>query len=110
MYKNAAIQYYLQLSIFFNDCNNITDEKKMRMKKYSPKNLFLKVYKHNKWYKKDEEKGTSYPEETIAERAKLRTQKADDNYLSDVPPLEADTEVNKRRKKLKNLNSKQIIN
>ena len=28
------------------------------------------------------------PEETIAERVKLRRQKADDEYLSDMPPLE----------------------
>ena len=39
--------------------------------KYDPSNLFLKSCKYDQWYKKDEEKSKSQPEETIAERAKL---------------------------------------
>ena len=38
--------------------------------------------------KKDEEKSKSKPEETIAERVKLRRQKADNDDLSDLSLLE----------------------
>ena len=41
-------------------------------KKYDPSNLFIKGYKCDEWYKKDEEKNISQPEETIAERVKLK--------------------------------------
>ena len=44
-------------------------------------------------YKKYEEKYESQPKETIAERVKLRRQKANDEDLSDMPPLEGDKEV-----------------
>ena len=33
--------------------------------KYDPRNLFLKGYKYDQWYKKGEEKSKSQPEETI---------------------------------------------
>ena len=46
-----------------------------------------------KWYKKVEEKSKSQPEKTIAERVKLRRLKADDEDLSNIPPLEGDEEV-----------------
>ena len=41
-------------------------------KKYDPCHIFLKGYKNDEWYKKDEEKSKSLPEETIAETVKLR--------------------------------------
>ena len=50
-------------------------------KKYYLSNLFVKGYKYGEWYKKDEEKSQSQPEETILEKVKLRRQK------SDMPPL-----------------------
>ena len=50
-------------------------------KKYDPSNLFNKGPKYNEWYKKDKEKSRSQPEETIAERIKLRKEKADDKDL-----------------------------
>ena len=90
-------------------------------KKYDPSNLFINGYKYDKWYKKDEEKRKTKLEETIAERVKLRKQKADDKDLSDmpplvvdedisdIPPLEGDEEQVKHRKGLKIFNSKQTI-
>ena len=62
-------------------------------KKYDPSHLFLKGYKYDKWCKRDEEKSKSQLEETIAERVKLRRQKADNEDLSDMPPLEGHEEV-----------------
>ena len=62
-------------------------------KKYDPSNLSIKGYKYDKWYKKDEEKRKTKLEETIAERVKLRKQKADDKDLSDMPPLEVDEDI-----------------
>ena len=62
-------------------------------KKYDPSNLYLKGYKYDEWYKKDEGKSKSKPEETIAKREKLRRQKADDEDLLDMSPLEGDEEV-----------------
>ena len=57
--------------MYFGDCNNIkNDEKNEIHKKYDPNNLFLKVYKYDKWYKNAEEKGKSQPEETKSERVK----------------------------------------
>ena len=56
-------------------------------------NLFLIGYKYDILYKKYEEKYESQPKETIAERVKLRRQKANDEDLSDMPPLEGDKEV-----------------
>ena len=59
--------------------------KKQKMdKKYNPSNLLLKIYKYDEWYKKDEEKSISQPEEIIAEWVKLRRQIADNEYLSDL--------------------------
>ena len=37
-----------------------------------PSNLFIKGYIYDEWYKNCEEKSKSQPEETIAERVKLR--------------------------------------
>ena len=59
--------------------------KKQKMdRKYDPSNLLLKIYKYDEWYKKDEEKSISQPEEIIAEWVKLRRQIADNEYLSDL--------------------------
>ena len=65
-----------------------------------PCNLFLKGYKYDGWYRKDQEKSKSQLEETIAERVKLRRQEADDEDLSDMPPLEGDEREVKQRKGL----------
>ena len=46
----------------------------------------------DRWKKIYKGKSKSQPEETISERIKLRRQKADDKYLSDMPPLEGDEE------------------
>ena len=73
MYKNVVNLYNVLLAIYFNDCNSITDEEKEEIdKKYDPSNLFLKFYIYDEWYEKDEEKSKSQPEETIAERVKIR--------------------------------------
>ena len=53
-----------------------------------PSNLFLESFKYNILKKNQEQKSKSQPGETIAERVKLRRQKADDEDLSDKPPLE----------------------
>ena len=50
-------------------------KKKGWIKKYDPSNLFIKGYKYEKLYKKDEEKSKSQPEETIVERVKLKYKK-----------------------------------
>ena len=69
MYKNVVNLYNTLLAIYFNDYNSITDKEKEEIdKKYDPSNLFRNVYKYDEWYKKDEEKSKSQPEETIAER------------------------------------------
>ena len=82
-----------------NPCNIITDEEKEKIdEKYDPSNIFIKGYKQDKWYKNYEENSNSQPEKTAAERVKLRKQKADDE------------ENSKRRKMVKNINSKQTIN
>ena len=95
MYKNAANLYNTLLAIYFNDYSNIADVKKEMMdKKY---NLFLKGYKYDEWNKTNEEKSKLQPEETIAERLKLRRQKAGDEDLSDMPPLEGDEEVKEEK-------------
>ena len=57
-------------------------------KKYDPRNLFLKGYKYDVLYKKDEEKSKSQPEKTIAGRVKLRRQISDEEDSSDGPSLE----------------------
>ena len=51
-------------------------------KKHDVSNLFPNN-KYDKWYKKDGEKSEWHPEESIAERVKLRRQKADDEDLSE---------------------------
>ena len=43
MYKNIATRYKTLLAIYFNDCNNIAADKKVKIdKKYDPSNLFFK--------------------------------------------------------------------
>ena len=68
MHKNDANLYNTLLAIYFNEYNNFTDEWKDKInKKYNPSNLSVKGHKYDEWYKKDEEKNNSQPEETIAE-------------------------------------------
>ena len=83
-------------------------KKKEMDKKFDPSILFLKPYKYNEWYKKDEEKSKSQPKGTIAEIVKLRRQKSDDEDLSDMPPQERDEEL-KEGKGLKVLTPKKIL-
>ena len=45
MYKDVAILYNSLLTIYFNDCNNITDKKRRDDKN----NLFLKSCKYDEW-------------------------------------------------------------
>ena len=52
--------------------------------KYDPKNLFIKGQTFIELKKEDEEKSKSQPEETIAERVKLKRQKEDDKDLLDT--------------------------
>ena len=78
-------------------------------KKYDSSNLFLKGYKYDVLYKKDEEKSKSQREETIAERVKLRLQKLDNEDLSDMPPLEGDDEEAKEGKGLKVLTPNKLL-
>ena len=75
-----------------------------------PCNLFLKGYKYDGWYRKDQEKSKSQLEETIAERVKLRRRrhKADDEDLSDMPLLEVREEEVKGRTGLKILSPKKL--
>ena len=58
---------------------------------------------------KTEKKSKSQPVETVAERVKLRRQKVDDEDLYDMSQLERYEELN-NRKRIKNLDPKQIIN
>ena len=86
MYKNNASLYNTLLAIYFSYHNSITNEEKEGMdKKYDPNNLFLKNYKYDEWYKKDEENCKLKPEETIVQSVNLRRQKPDDEDLSDMP-------------------------
>ena len=117
VYNNALNLCNKLLSIYFNDYNNITNEKKEQMnKKYDPNNLLIKGYKFIDSKKVDEEKSKSQPEETIAERVKLIRQKADDKDLTDTSSLEGDDNSDRRRcrskrkERIKTLDSKQIIN
>ena len=66
------------LAICLKEYNSIEDKEKEEMdKKYDPSSLFIKGYKYDKLYKRDEEKSKSQLEETIVERVKLRRQKAE---------------------------------
>ena len=76
-------------------------------KKCDHRNFFVKGYEYNEWYKKMKKK--SQPEETIAKEVKLRRQKADDEDLSDMPPLEGDGEEVKEEKALKILTPDKLL-
>ena len=80
VYNNAKTLYSKLLSICHDDYNNITDEEKEKMGgKYNRKNLLLKGQRFIEL--KKNEKSKSQPKETIAQRVKLRRQKADDKGL-----------------------------
>ena len=64
----------------------------MMDKRYYPRHLFLRGYKYDKWYKKDEIKSKSHLEET-SKRVKLGRQKEDDEDLSYMSALEGDNEA-----------------
>ena len=117
----------MQLNIYYNDYNEIIDEEEENIVElYNPNNLFIKGQRLLIRRKKMKKKSRSQPEEPVAERVKLRTQKADDKDLfdtsspftddsdefidiPDMQPLEDDERV-KEGKWIKNLNSKQIVN
>ena len=85
MYTNAKKLYLILLSIYYNDYNDTTEKEKERMdKKYDPKNLLINGERFIESKREDEEKSKSQPEETIAERAKFRREKADDKELLDT--------------------------
>ena len=77
--KRLCIKLFnILLSIYFSDYNNTTNEEKEKMsKKYNPNNLLIKGFKFIYSVKEDEEKSKSKPGETIAERVRLRRQRAD---------------------------------
>ena len=82
-YSNAKKLYSKLLRIYYDDNNDISDEEKEKMgEKYNLKNLLLMGQRFAE--SKKEEKSKSQPEETIAERVKLRRQKADDKDLFDM--------------------------
>ena len=108
MYKIVAKLYNPLLSIYFKEYTNIIDEKKKRLIKYLILVIyFLKVY--DKWYEIYKEESKSQLKETIAERVKLRRQKADGEDLSDMPPLEGDKEEVKEGKGLKLLTPNKLL-
>ena len=73
MYNDAKKLYSKLLSIYYDDYDNVTDEEKERMgEKYNSKNLLLKGQRFIEL--KKEQKSKSQPEESIAERVKLRRQ------------------------------------
>ena len=124
--NNTKKLYNKLLSIYYDDYNDITDEEKEKMgEKYNPKNILLKGQRFIE--SKKEEKSKSQPEESIAERVKLRRQKAYDkdlfdtssfstdddfdenNDIPDIPPLEGDEEEVKKGKGLKITPNKLLI-
>ena len=83
VYSNAKKLYSKLLRIYYDDNNDISDEEKEKMgEKYNLKNLLLMGQRFAE--SKKEEKSKSQPAETIAERVKLRRQKADDKDLFDM--------------------------
>ena len=93
VYSNAKKLYSKLLRIYYDDNNDISDEEKEKMgEKYNLKNLLLMGQRFAE--SKKEEKSKSQPEETIAERVKLRRQKADDKDLFDmsIPSTDDDSD------------------
>ena len=72
-------------------------------------NLLLKSFKYDKWYEIYKEESKPQPEKTIPERVKLRRQKADDEDLPPMPPLEGDEEEVKEGKRLKILTPNKLL-
>ena len=122
VYNNPQKLYNTLLSIYYNDYNVITGEEKEKMgKKYNPKNLLLNNQRFIELKKK--EKSKSQPKESIAERVKLRRQKAydkdlfdmssvsndDDSDETDLPPLEGDEQEVKEEKGLKILTPNKLL-
>ena len=72
VYNTAWKLYNKLLSTYFNQYNNIANKEHMD-EKYDPANLLLQGQRFN--LLKKEEKSKSQPEETIAERVKLKNTK-----------------------------------
>ena len=109
VYNNAKRLYNRLISIYYDDYNEIADEKKEKMgEKHYPNNLLFKGQRFI------EETSKSQPEETTAERVKLRTWKPDDHFdelinIPDMPPLEGDEEEVKEEKQLKILTPNKLL-
>ena len=85
-------------------------EKKEQMNEICyPCNLFLKGYKYDEWYRKDQEKSKSQLEETIAERVKLRRRRRRWRFIWHAT-TGSRWRRSKRENRIKNLEPKQIIN
>ena len=109
IFKNPANLYNTLLTIFLMDAIVLWLKKWRCRKKYDPSNLFLKICKYDVLCKKEEEKNQSKPEKPIAERIKLRRQRADDEDLSDMIPLEDNEEEQKEGRRLKILTSNKLL-
>ena len=123
MYKSVKNLFNSLLSIYYNDYNNIPDEEKEKMgEKYNPSNLLVKGHRFIESKKEDKEKSKSRPEETIAEKVKLRRQTVDDDISSlevddsdefidipDMPPLEGNEEEVRKGKGLKILTLNKLL-
>ena len=115
MYHNAIKLCNKLLSVYFNGYNNVADKEKGKMgEAYNLNNLLIKGCRFIEWKKEDAEKSKSQPEDAIAERVKLRRQKADDNSdefidITDMPPLEVDEEEVKNGKGLKRLTPNKFL-
>ena len=125
VYNDAKKLYSKLLSIYYDDYDNVTDEEKERMgEKYNSKNLLLKGQRFIEL--KKEQKSKSQPQETIAEKVKLRRRAyhkdlfdssfpyTDDDseeftYIPDMPQLEGNEEEVKERKRLKMLTPKKLL-
>ena len=94
MYDTVPESYNDFPGIYFHECNKVTDAKINTMElKYDPDNLFCETYNYDDWFENEE--STDITRES-------------DKEESDMPPLEGD-EIEVKEKRIKNLNSKQII-
>ena len=107
MLHNYIIHCYPSV---LKDAITLQKKKKRLIKTRDPSDLFLKGFKYNKWDKIYKNESKSQPEETIAERAKLRRQKENDENLCDMPLLEGDEEVVKEGKGVKILTPNKLLN
>ena len=98
MYDNASELYNEYLEIYYDQYMALSDAKKKNLgNKYDPKNLFLQGYDYGVWL------------EESTDKEKL----TDQDELTDIPPMppqKGDEVEVPKRKMIKNIDSKQIIN